>query len=396
MAVMKLAEKLGITKLPEGFEHYFEILEENRSRLCTDDMIRRVQEQYNLFGDHYGEVLLAWEDLKKSEEKKLWADLCALYVLENDLRTVRQAPIPAPDGTPGGDLLPLFALIPAAEVSYTLYRDRGFSHAQCMKNLENYRINLAIVRDIILKRPGLTSGYYSWLCLYAKAMIFDHGGLNFEIRKNLSGNFILRNKNTGELMPLVHNKPMHRSGNCLGSAGFEDDTDAFVTAYEETETAFIGNPVVNNLTSREKRVFPKTEWELALAPGDDCLGVHIPRETDFSAEAVSKAYREALEIAKKSYPEFSFKAFTCTSWLLDPALNEILGEQAKISNFSARYSRFPAKNGGKDVFSYVYRMQYGDIPLEELPENTRLQRALKQKYLNGESILAFSGVIMMD
>ena len=77
-------------------------------------------------------------------------------------------------------------------------------------------------------------------------------------------------------------------------------------------------------------------------------------------------------------------------------MNEILGEKSKISNFSARYSRFPAKSGGKDIFSYVYRMQYGDIPLEKLPEDTSLQRALKQKYLNGEHILGFSGVILMD
>ena len=291
MSVMKLAEKLGVTNLPEGFAHYYEKLEENRSRLCSDEMIRRVQKKYNLFGDHYEEVLLAWEDLKKNEEKKLWADLCALYVLENDLPTTKLTPITAPDGTPGGDMLPLFALVPVAELSYTLYRDRGFDEAQCMKNLENYRINLAIVRDIVLKRPGLTSGYFSWLRLYAKALIFDHGGLNFEIRKNVSGVFILRNINTNEVMPLVRNRSIHRSGNCLGSAGFADEEGSFVTEYEETDTAFIGNPVVNNLISREKRVFPKTEWELALAPGDDCLGVHIPRKTDFSAEQVDRAYR---------------------------------------------------------------------------------------------------------
>lgn len=396
MSVIKLAERLGVTKLPEGFEQYYEKLEENRSRLCSDEMIRRMQETYNLFGEHYEEVLLAWEDLKKNEEKKLWADLCAFYVLENDLPTTKLTPITAPDGTPGGDMLPLFALIPAAEVSCKLYRDRGFTDAQCMKNLENYRINLAIVRDIVLKRPGLTSGYFSWLRLYAKALIFDHGGLNFEIRKNVSGVYIIRNKYTNEVMPLVHNRAIHRSGNCLGSVGFADEAGSFVTKYEETENAFIGNRVVNNLISREKCVYPKTEWELALAPGDDCLGVHIPRNTDFTPEQVERAYREAIEIAKRCYPEFSFKAFTCTSWLLDPALNEILGEKSKISHFSARYSRFPAKSGGNDIFSYVYRMQYGDMPLEELPEDTRLQRALKQKYLRGEHILGFSGVILMD
>jgi len=396
MSVIKLAEKLGIEKLPEGFEAYYEKLDENKHRLCSDEMIERVQEKYNLFGAHYSEVLLAWEDLKKSEEKKLWADLCALYVLESELPQTRKTPLPVCDGTPGGDMLPLFALIPAAEVSYTLYRNRGFNHAQCLKNLENYRINLEIVRDIVLKRPGLTAGYFSWLCLYAKAMIFDHGGLNFEIRKNLPTNFILRNKNTGEVMPLVQNKPIHKSGYFLGSAGYEEEDGSFVTEYEETAEAFIGNPVANHLILKEKRVFPKTDWELVLAPGDDCLGVHIPRKTDFSPEKVEQAYREAREIAKRCYPEYSFKAFTCTSWLIDPALNEILGEKSKISQFSSRFSRFPAKSGGKEIFSYVYRIQYGDLPLEQLPEDTSLQRALKRRYLNGEYIHGFSGVIMMD
>ncbi|MBR2615747.1 MAG: hypothetical protein IKC69_03625, partial [Clostridia bacterium] len=81
------------------------------------------------------------------------------------------------------------------------------------------------------------------------------------------------------------------------------------------------------------------------------------------------------------------------SWLLSPVLNEVLGEEAKISRFSSLYTRFPRKNAGKAPFSYVFPMGYDS--LESLPEDTRLRRALKKHYLEGGFVYDTSGIILL-
>ena len=193
---------------------------------------------------------------------------------------------------------------------------------------------------------------------------------------------------------LITLKGVHRTGMPLGSAGFEDEEGSFSATFEETETEFIGNPVENYRIQKEKKYFSKKEWVLGYKPGDNIISIHIPRNTDLSPEKISLAFKEALEIFKRSFPEFSPKAIYCSSWLLDPTLNEILGEKSNISSFSAPYVRHPNRNNGRDIFGYVFPVGIEDFSL--LPEHTSFHRKLKEKYLKGEYIYSYSGAILLE
>ena len=397
MTLREIAEALGVApeKITHTFEEAFARVEENRHRLVTKDMIVHLQDEYNIFGEYYEAVLNAWEDIQTDANKKAWMETAAVHVLENPLSIARRTPFPATDKTPAGDMLPLFALIPSIEPSYMTYKAKGFTEEQCRKFVGCYRGNIGHAKRAYDGRPGLTTGYFDWLCIYAKSQIFDHGGLNFEIRKQGKLSLILRNKKTGEIMPLLANRTIHRSGYPLGCGGKEDTEGSFEVNIEETETAWIAHPTVNYLVSKEIREFSKDEWEKALGDGDDCIGIHIPRKTDFSPEAVTRSLNEAWKKVRDFYPELNPKAYTCTSWLLDPQLNEMLGDESKISSFSRRFHRYAAKSSGKEVFSFVFNCK-STVDPHDLPEETSLHRKLKKLYIEGEHIYGFSGVIFPE
>ena len=164
---------------------------------------------------------------------------------------------------------------------------------------------------------------------------------------------------------------------------------------EETAEAFIGHPAIQFRISEEKKIFPKSEWELVLAPEDHVINVHIPRKTDLSPESVRKAYKEAREIVARCYPDYKPKLFNCSSWLMDPTLTELLGTESRISRFAAPYLRFPNKSAGKEVFSFVFRPDDAK-DLTKLPERTSLERKLKEMYLQGKFIYAYTGFLPFD
>lgn len=390
MTLNEAAQKLEI-ELPEGMDSFASFSE----NLCTPALIESLQEKYNLFGIYYAKVLEALEIIQKDAAMHLWLETACRYYQKADHDHARDLPTPIQDGSLERDFLPLMVMLPTVEASYDHYRARGFSHEETVGFLNCYKLNLSIVEDRILGRPALTGGYFRWLAHYAKCTIFDHGGLNFEMKKASKTGYLFRNKASGALAVLVVREGVHQSGMPLGSAGYEEEEGSFQANFEETDEAYIGHPAENFRISKEKILLPKKEWDLICSPNDDVINVHIPRKTDLSPRKIRAAYKEAIRIVEKNYPEYTPKIFHCSSWLMDPTLSAILGEDSRISQFAAPYIRYPNKSAGKEVFSFVFRPDDAK-DLSRLPENTRLEKALKKMYLNGEYIYAFTGMLPFE
>ena len=390
MTLTDAARKLEI-ELPDEMESFASFSED----LCTPSLIDSLQEKYDLLGDYYAKAREALEKIRKDEAMHLWLETACRYYQKADHDHARDLPTPLQDGSLERDFLPLMVMLPTVEDSYDNYRKRGFSHEETVGFLNCYKLNLSIVESRILGRPALTSGYFRWLAHYAKCTIFDHGGLNFEMKKASKIGYLFRNKASSELAVLVAREAVHQSGLPLGSAGCEEEEGSFRASFEETSEAYIGHPAQNFRISKDEIHLSKDEWELICGPDDDVINVHIPRMTDLSPEKVRTAYREAIQIVKKNYPEYAPRILHCSSWLMDPTLSEILGANSRIGQFAAPYIRYPNKSAGKEVFSFVFRPDDAK-DLSGLPENTRLERALKKMYLNGEYIYAFTGMLPFE
>ena len=97
-------------------------------------------------------------------------------------------------------------------------------------------------------------------------------------------------------------------------------------------------------------------------------------------------------MAREYFPELNIKAQRCSSWLMNPLINEALGENAKLSGFSSRFVRYPRQSVGEAFIRYVFPGM--PAVYEDLPEDSRLQKAFKKHLLEGGKIYEYSGVLM--
>jgi hypothetical protein len=91
------------------------------------------------------------------------------------------------------------------------------------------------------------------------------------------------------------------------------------------------------------------------------------------------------------FPDYAYKAFFCGSWLLDPQLGDLLGHDSNIALFGKRFTPVCTKNDGYGVFRFAFLKPDNNFAFEDLPEDTRLQRAVKKHYLDGKAIYAMHG-----
>ncbi|GAA4533479.1 acyltransferase domain-containing protein [Amycolatopsis samaneae] len=115
------------------------------------------------------------------------------------------------------------------------------------------------------------------------------------------------------------------------------------------------------------------------------VSLHIPESGPLAPEAVDAS----LDRLRREWPGWFGtrpERAECESWLLDPALGELLPESSNIVRFQRRFSLY---DGGyvddQNPLSFVFRR--GHVPLPEglagLPRETRLQRAIVDRLLEG-------------
>lgn len=383
MELRKIADQLGIGAYPEGLESAQPV------DICDEGQIAALQEEFDLFGEYYEEVLAEARRVAGDPELRAWGEAVAGYAFRTTVRDFRNTPFPLPEDSVG--FLPLLVQLPMVPGAVADYRSRGFSEETVRTLLKTYKGCM----DVVLTktgRRGLNRTYFNWLMLYSKALIFRYRGFQFEVKAFPEQAVILKNRETGEPVPLLWKDAVHKSGMILGAAGCEDEEGSWTAEFQETEDGYYGYPAVNGRVAAEKVFYPKEQWACALQPGQFVLSAHLPKGMDISRENVDEAFRTVKDVANRWYPDFEITALYCGSWLLDSALADMLGADSKIAAYGARFARYPLLSAGREVFNFVFPPNVTD--LNALPENTRLERGLKKLYLDGGYIHAFGGVIL--
>lgn len=386
MKLREIAERLGITSYPEQLELAYARLDELKIDISCPDALDALEREYSLFGEYYAILRELTLSLKNDPDRLIWGNTIATCIR---LFPNAKSPVPLTDETPLGDFYPLLVLMPLIPSVAPLYCSFGFAEDEVKAVIESFARIIESTKKRT-GRPGYTQGYFTWQKKYVKGILFRFGSFNYEL-KTFSGAYILKNRSTGEILPCPAKGRFHRDGMVLGSAGFTDEGGSFEASFEETEAAFIGYPAKNSLISSSSETFSKEEWECILRPHDPIISVHIPAGVDLSPETVEKCYRDGLGFIREHFPDFQPKAYYCESWLLDPNLETILGEKSKITQFMKSYVKWPFSSSGKEVFNFVFVGFNGE--LSQLPENTSLERGLKNRYLDGKFVHAYQGVL---
>lgn len=392
MTFAKIAANLGILEYPEKMDAIYE--EEIHAQPLFDRaLVDRHHRERELFGKFYADVVRGLEDLQTKPEAYAYARVAARYMQGATHAEAKKIPLPEPDGSPARDFLPLFIELPMVDRGLAEFEKRGVTREQAEEYMRVFRGDIAVnIRRH--GRPGLDKLYFNWITLYLYGLIFPCGGFKFNLSTNGRFFYVLKNKENGQVAVLLHDRDIHRSGHILGAAGMEDPEGAFHVEVTETEDGWLGYPTdEKGLVQATLCSYPKSQWELAVKPGDCVLAIHLPGGMKLSEQVTRQAIADAFAHAKKYYADYAPKAIHCGSWLLNPELKEVLGEGSNIAAFASLFHLHPTKCDGTSVFNFVFKTSV-DPELATLPEDTRLQRYLKAKYLAGGHHLNFGGFIL--
>lgn len=392
MTFQEVAKVLGIESYPRELDAVYTNLCHDSMDICDISYIEELEAEYEMFGQYFDLVKEAAEKIKADEVRRIWGQTVATYLRDHACLTMPRIPVPESDETLEGDMLPLLIMLPLIPRVVERYRAAGIEE-KAIRGIVKTFGGCIKSTEMRVGRPGVSAMYYNWQMLYIKAVLLPYGSFNFELRNLPAGEdgmWVLKHRTSGEIVLVMNGGTYHKSGMVLGSAGFEDEEGSFTAVFCQTEDAYIGHPAVDNYISNESQIYPKDQWECVLEPGDLVVSVHIPKGVDLSSEAIERSYREGMELIREKFPEYAPKCLFCSSWLMDPTLEEMLGSESKIAGFQNGYVRCPNLSAGKEIYSFVFVGYKGEV--KDLPENTRLERALKAHYLAGNYVHAFKGV----
>ena len=194
----------------------------------------------------------------------------------------------------------------------------------------------------------------------------------------------------GEIISLADGIKLHRSGRALSAPPFDEEEGSFFGEITEGQDYYEGFPYgEDGLVSPTPVRLLKAEWQKILCYDDYVIKLHIPSGSPLKDDEVEDSIKQAREFVKTYFPDFDYKAFSCYSWLCDPQVVKLLGEDANISKFAKRFQPLTVGSNGRSIFRFVF----GDpnIEIDDIPENTRLCRALKEHYKAGGAIYDFRG-----
>jgi len=189
---------------------------------------------------------------------------------------------------------------------------------------------------------------------------------------------------------------LREDGRFHSAQGTASTDHAWETELRCDDQAIEGYPVLDcNVVARHPVSLDPSEWEVVLRAGDPVLDIHIPSRGRLEPAACDDSIARALAFFPRYFPEHSFKAFTCGSWLLDPQFAQHL-PGSNIAAFAQRFHRLPAPEANDNQIYVLGLGLSGRRPLEELPRDTSLRRALVAHLEKGGHWWYTNGIVLRE
>ena len=385
MTLENMMKALSMQNVPAEFAQLYEMLRDSwqsrAQQILSDAYITRVLTENRVLINRLPLILAAARQLRENAARCLLVCLLERWIREDNLQTKQYQP---PVGTGlAYDFLHLFPAIPTIGESAQSLRSRGLPADVIADTLAEYDYCVELCADM-LGRPAFDFGRLHWIRRVIQNKLIHIGRFKYDLPGTYMKGFRVYGNENGSLTVLADGIRVHSSGGILGSAGMEDTDGSFAAVISETETTVMGHPVINGLVQSDTVTLDKGAWKLRLSPKDSVLGIHIPPGGGFDQKTMNENFARAKDIFHKHYPEHPFGAFFCSTWLLSPQLRQLLKPTSNILAFQNQFTRLPCYSDGKGCFSFLFGYLDGaPEDLTQLPENTSLQRAVKQLYLRG-------------
>ncbi|MBE6695674.1 MAG: hypothetical protein E7587_04395 [Ruminococcaceae bacterium] len=396
---------LGECKLPDSFAQNFESVADgyykNGVSFLREEFIKGVEDRREILGSLYPFVLESAEKVRSSETASLYS-LCLYDMLKNSTQRFAISKSPKADSE---DLEEKKLFEMAAYFALFAFAPELMDWCERAELPEDVAIGTlgGAFRgpfEAHLQRNGYygfdSARLFAWQQLYLDHELIRVGILNFELRKSFLSNCLIFKNKTGETRTMIVGKDISAGGMISGSKGHEDKAFcADMTETDEYYEGYITDSVTGKVLPTPVRLY-KNEWEIALRESDQTISVHIPAGVSFTEENLTKAYNYVLRIVEKSFPEFKPKAFICLSWLISTQLKDFLKPTSNILGFQSKFNcKIPIVSQGLGVISFLFLLPTTETDYNKFPENTSLQKKIKEYYLSGGTVYEWGGAFLI-
>lgn len=128
------------------------------------------------------------------------------------------------------------------------------------------------------------------------------------------------------------------------------------------------------------KLFRLGELEYELNDEENVISIHIPGDADLSEEKLKASYMQQAVFIREHFPEAADRPRMCDSWLLSPALQDLLPPDSRILSFASHFAITRVDPDALDYLEWVYKIAGGQkeqVKPEDLREDTSLQRKMK-------------------
>ena len=384
----ELCEKLNIKYNPEAepfFESGMKLYKEKGLFPFDKERLISYNNKYNIFRKWFDDILAAADEVAKDEDLVEF-----VYTLIAAMKADRADVITAPDrGRLDTDYAPMYAILYFLEDMIGDMEKRGVPHDVISDTLNGLDTEINDYYDMY-GRGGMRI-YVFWFMLFIRGELLRVGRLQFQIKKFADKIKVF--KKDGDVKILIDGSDVHQKGMLFGSAKQDDEAGKYFAGITYDGESVTGH-TVNKYGECQTEKITLCGYDEALKAGDYVINVHIPSHAPFTTESCEDAYSRALDIFKKCYSEYDFKAFMCSSWMMEKKLRDIMERDTNITRFADKYITYPLHSLGNGVYSFLFHVPKVCDP-SELPENSSMQRAVKKYLEDGNIFYEKGGIILM-
>ncbi len=258
-------------------------------------------------------------------------------------------------------------------------------------------ISVATARDLQrwITRPESAGGKWEfrhlrWLGSHVHHMLLEIGRLQFIALPFGSPYRVFHTKSSIQKTMVFAEAGLE----CSRDGWLEKSGDGFISSYVSTPEELRGHPVdsTSGQISHETASLPASDYDLCLSKESIALHVHIPSGQPLTLSDCADSFQRAGNIYRRHFPELDWRAFCCTSWLLDRELWQCLPPHSNIQGFGNLF--FPLATPGNNSDQLMERVLEGTPDWRTLTPKTSLQKAVLKHLHEGHRFRTTSGFIL--
>ncbi|MGD9495007.1 MAG: acyltransferase domain-containing protein [Armatimonadota bacterium] len=281
---------------------------------------------------------------------------------------------------PEGGLLYLLAVLSGIEGMQRIHAEHDIPEPVVADTMSQIALYLRMTAQ---KQgyPEVIPHLAGWLMNHLTGNIYRLARLQFQFGRSHYRIRVFRDDASGQVVALSEPGVRFRPDGQVLRDG-DEPAGSWEAVLVMEDAAVTGNPILpQGRALAETVTLPRERWRAVFGPGTAVLHLHIPGGEPMHYDQCGAAFERALEFFPRHFPDYQFHAFTCGSWILDTALQQIMPETSNLVRFQREVYLFPIGMPDDSLARAIF--DEWPIDLASAPRDTSMRRAYLDAMASG-------------